>query len=351
MNYGGVFDLGSKLQRISELENISSNPDFWNDADQAKQLGQELESLKTECHSFQENEKQLEDVKVLLELAEEENDESVLEEVHAQLQQLQQAIEEIEFRLMLGQPEDRLGAILTINAGAGGTESCDWAEILMRMYLRYTEKHHMKTQLIEYTAGEEAGCKSVTFSIEGEYAYGYLKGESGVHRLVRISPFDANKRRHTSFASVYVSPQVDETIEIEIKKDDLRIDTYRAGGKGGQNVQKNDTAVRITHLPTNIVVQCQSERSQHQNKSLAMKVLKSRIYELELEKQRAEQQAVEANKKKIEWGSQIRSYVLHPYKMVKDHRTDFEMGNADAVLDGELDGFIHSYLLGKPLSD
>lgn len=287
----------------------------------------------------------------MLELAEEENDESVLEEVHAQLQQLQQAIEEIEFRLMLGQPEDRLGAILTINAGAGGTESCDWAEILMRMYLRYTEKHHMKTQLIEYTAGEEAGCKSVTFSIEGEYAYGYLKGESGVHRLVRISPFDANKRRHTSFASVYVSPQVDETIEIEIKKDDLRIDTYRAGGKGGQNVQKNDTAVRITHLPTNIVVQCQSERSQHQNKSLAMKVLKSRIYELELEKQRAEQQAVEANKKKIEWGSQIRSYVLHPYKMVKDHRTDFEMGNADAVLDGELDGFIHSYLLGKPLSD
>ncbi len=309
-------------------------------------MGQELESLKSERDNLIEQEKQLEDGLVLLELSQEENDASVLEEVQIQITKIEKAAEDIEFKLMLGQPEDRLGAILTINAGAGGTESCDWAEMLMRMYLRYCERHDMKTQLIEYTAGDEAGCKSVTFSVEGDYAYGYLKGESGVHRLVRISPFDANKRRHTSFASVYVSPQVDESIEIEIKKDDLRIDTYRAGGKGGQNVQKNDTAVRITHLPTKLVVQCQSERSQHQNKALAMKVLKSRLYELELEKQRAQQEEVEATKKKIEWGSQIRSYVLHPYKMVKDHRTDFEMGNADAVLDGDLGGFIHHYLMG-----
>jgi peptide chain release factor 2 len=249
---------------------------------------------------------------------------------------------------MLSGPEDRMGAILSINSGAGGTESCDWAQILLRMYLRYCERKGWSTQLIDDSAGEEAGIKNATVTVDGDYAYGQLKAESGVHRLVRISPFDANKRRHTSFASVFVYPLVSDDIQIDLNPADLRIDTFRAGGSGGQNVQKNDTAVRITHLPTNIVVQCQSERSQLQNKTLAMKVLRARLYEQEMEKRKAARDAIEATKKKIEWGSQIRSYVLQPYKMVKDHRTDFEMGDAERVLDGDLDEFIRQYLLLAP---
>lgn len=283
----------------------------------------------------------------MFELSVESEDAAVWQETREKIDEAIKSLAATEFRLMLSAPEDISGAILTINAGAGGTESCDWAAMLNRMYLRYSERHDFKVTEIDQTPGEEAGIKSITLSIDGDFAYGYLKAENGVHRLVRISPFDANKRRHTSFASVFLSPQVNDDIDIEIDSGDLRIDTYRAGGKGGQNVQKNDTAVRITHLPTNTVVQCQTERSQHRNKELAMKVLRSRLYELELEKQRAEKDAVEATKKKIEWGSQIRSYVLHPYKMVKDHRTGIEMGNADAVLDGELDEFIQGFLLGK----
>ena len=296
---------------------------------------------------FKSLQAQCEELALLVELGDEAEDTTMLQEAEEKVPALEAAIAAAEFRVMLSQPEDKLGAILTINSGAGGTESCDWAEILTRMYLRYCERKGFKTQLIDTTLGEGAGYKSVTMTVDGHYAYGYLKAESGVHRLVRISPFDANKRRHTSFASVFASPQVSDDIQIDINPADLRIDTYRAGGKGGQNVQKNDTAVRITHLPTNTVVQCQSERSQHQNKELAMKVLRSRLYEQELEKQRAAKEAVEATKKKIEWGSQIRSYVLHPYKMVKDHRTDFEMGDADRVLDGDLDGFIQAFLLGE----
>lgn len=287
----------------------------------------------------------VEDAEVLVELAEEAEEEAAWQEAEDKIKEAKASLESVEFKLMLSQPEDRLGAILTINAGAGGTESCDWAAMLTRMYLRYCERHGFKVTELDQTPGEEAGIKSITLSIDGNYAYGYLKAESGVHRLVRISPFDANKRRHTSFASVFLSPQIDESIEIEVDPGDLRVDTFRAGGKGGQNVQKNDTAVRITHLPTGTVVQCQSERSQHRNKEMAMRVLKSRLYEAELEKQRAEKEAVEASKKKIEWGSQIRSYVLHPYKMVKDHRTGIEAGNAEAVLDGDLDRFIQGYLL------
>lgn len=287
----------------------------------------------------------VEEAEVLEELAREADDDQAWEEAEAKRLEAERALEGVQFQLMLSAPEDRLGAIVTINAGAGGTESCDWAAMLSRMYLRYCEAKGYHTSIIDEAPGEEAGIKSMTFSVDGEHAYGYLKAENGVHRLVRISPFDSNKRRHTSFASVFVSPQVDETIQIEINPTDLRIDTFRAGGKGGQNVQKNDTAVRITHLPTNTVVQCQSERSQHRNKDLAMKVLKSRLYEMELEKQREEKAAVEATKKKIEWGSQIRSYVLHPYKMVKDHRTGMEVGNAEGVLDGDLEGLIRSYLL------
>ena len=287
----------------------------------------------------------MEDAEVLVELAEEADEETAWKEAEEKIAEARNGMEAVEFRLMLSQPEDKLGAILTINAGAGGTESCDWAAMLNRMYLRYCERQGFKVTELDQAPGDEAGIKSITLSIDGNYAYGYLKAENGVHRLVRISPFDANKRRHTSFASVFLSPQVDENIEIDVEPSDLRVDTFRAGGKGGQNVQKNDTAVRITHIPTGTVVQCQSERSQHRNKEMAMRVLKSRLYEAELEKQRAEKEAVEASKKKIEWGSQIRSYVLHPYKMVKDHRTGLEIGNADAVLDGDLDRLIQAYLL------
>lgn len=281
----------------------------------------------------------------MLELADESNDEDAWQETSDKILEASQAIVDAELRVMLANPEDKLGAILSINAGAGGTESCDWAEMLSRMFLRYCERKGYRTEIIDTALGEEAGYKSVTMTIEGDCAYGYLRAETGVHRLVRISPFDSNKRRHTSFASVFVSPQVDDSIEIDINPADLRIDTYRAGGKGGQNVQKNDTAVRITHLPTNTVVQCQNERSQHRNKESAMKVLRSRLYERELEKKRSEQAEIEASKKRIEWGSQIRSYVLHPYKMVKDHRTNVEIGNADKVLDGDLDELIRAYLL------
>jgi len=279
------------------------------------------------------------------ELAAEAGDAAAWEEAEQRTSEAEAAFAAAEFRVMLSGEEDRLSAILTINAGAGGTESCDWAAMLTRMYLRYCEKKRWATQLIDYTDGEGAGYKSVTITVDGEFAYGFLKAESGVHRLVRISPFDANKRRHTSFASVFVYPQVGDDVEIVLNPSDLRIDTFRAGGSGGQNVQKNDTAVRITHLPTNTVVQCQSERSQLQNKTMALKVLKSRLYEQEMEKRRAAKEAVEATKKKIEWGSQIRSYVLHPYKMVKDHRTDFEAGDAERVLDGDLEPFIRTYLL------
>lgn len=343
--FGGVFDPESQQKRIAEIEKQSSDPDFWNDSENAKALTKELDQAKSDLQLCESHKTLVEDAEVLGELAEESGEDSVWSEAEAKLEEAKKALEAVEFRLMLSEPEDRMGAILTINAGAGGTESCDWAEMLNRMYLRYCERQGFKATEIDQTPGEEAGIKSITLSIDGDYAYGYLKAENGVHRLVRISPFDTNKRRHTSFASVFLSPQVSDEIAIEVDSGDLRIDTFRAGGKGGQNVQKNDTAVRLTHIPTGTVVQCQSERSQHRNKDLAMKVLKSRLYEKELEKRRAEKEAVEATKKKIEWGSQIRSYVLHPYKMVKDHRTGMEVGNAEGVLDGDLEGLIQAYLL------
>ena len=251
----------------------------------------------------------------------------------------------IELSQMLGGADDRRNAIVSLHPGAGGTEAQDWAEILLRMYLRWADRKGYRKEILEYQPGEEAGLKSVTFTVEGDYAYGYLKAEAGIHRLVRISPFDANSRRHTSFASVFVYPEIDETIKIEINEADLRIDTYRSSGAGGQHVNKTDSAVRLTHLPTNIVVACQNERSQHKNKAMAMKILRSRLYELELEKQKERMETYHKTKKEIAWGSQIRSYVLHPYRMVKDHRTGIEVGNADAVLDGDIDRFIQAYLL------
>ncbi len=247
--------------------------------------------------------------------------------------------------MMLSSDQDPMNAIMNIHAGAGGTEAQDWVEMLLRMYLRWAEKRNFKTNIIDYLPGDEAGVKSVSFIVEGEYAYGYAKAEIGIHRLVRISPFDAGARRHTSFASVFVYPEVDDEIKIEINEDDLRIDTFRSGGKGGQHVNKTDSAVRITHLPTNIVVQCQNERSQHKNKAMAMKYLKSRLYERELQLKNDKLDEENKQKKDIAWGSQIRSYVLHPYKMVKDHRTNLEIGNAQKVLDGDIDDFIQAYLM------
>jgi peptide chain release factor 2 len=289
----------------------------------------------------------MEEAKGYFELAKEENDEETLKEVSAKVSQVEKDLQSAEFKRMLGGESDRNNAIVSIHSGAGGTEAQDWASMLLRMYLRWTERKGFRAEVIDTLAGEEAGIKSATFEVTGEYAYGYLKAEVGIHRLVRISPFDAGKRRHTSFASVFVYPEINEDIVIEIKDEDLRVDTFRSSGAGGQHVNKTESAVRFTHLPTGIVVQCQNERSQHKNRAMALKVLKARLYELKLREQEEKAEALNSTKKDIAWGSQIRSYVLQPYRLVKDHRTNFEMGNVDAVLDGELDEFIQAYLLQK----
>ena len=282
---------------------------------------------------------------MLLELAADENDEAVKDEVEGNLVELIKEVEDTEFRHMLQGEHDVNNAFVSINAGAGGTEAQDWVEMLLRMYLRWAEKKSFKTDIIEILAGDEAGIKNVTFSVVGDYSYGYLKAEAGIHRLVRISPYDAGKRRHTSFASVFLYPDIEDETVVDIDESELRIDTYRASGAGGQHVNKTDSAVRITHLPTGIVAQCQNERSQHKNKDMAMKVLKARLYELQQEEQSKKIEELHSNKKQIAWGSQIRSYVMQPYRLVKDHRTNKEMGNVDAVLDGDIDPFITAYLI------
>jgi peptide chain release factor 2 len=281
-------------------------------------------------------------VQALVELARE--GEPVVDDLSSQLAQAETFVDRVETKVLLSGENDRLNAIVNIHPGAGGTEAQDWAEMLMRMYLRWAEQNGFKTTMLDYQEGEEAGIKSVTFNAIGEYAYGYLSSETGVHRLVRISPFDFNKRRHTSFASVAVYPEIDDNIEVKIEEKDLRIDTYRSSGKGGQHVNTTDSAVRITHLPTGIVVQCQNERSQHKNKNVCMKVLRARLFELELEKKKGETQSIEDSKLDIAWGSQIRSYVLQPYRLAKDHRTKVEVGDVDRVLDGDLEKFIKAYL-------
>ncbi len=283
----------------------------------------------------------------MIELVAEEPSEENLSDLQVEIQSIAQDLRRMELQEMLSGPNDKSDAIVSINAGAGGTEAQDWAQILFRMYLRYCEQRGYKTQIVDQQSGEEAGIKSATFFARGEYAFGFLSAEIGVHRLVRISPFDSNARRHTSFASVFVYPDIEEEIEITVEDKDLRVDTYRAGGAGGQKVNKTDSAVRLTHLPTGIVVTCQNERSQHQNRAMAMKILKARLYERELEIKRQQQAAVEDSKSDIAWGSQIRSYVLHPYQMIKDHRTDFETADVNPVLDGKLQGFVENYLMSK----
>jgi len=288
---------------------------------------------------------EINDIDNLAGIALQEKDDHVLQDLTDELKELNISVSQEELKMMLNGEQDSMNAIISIHAGAGGTEAQDWVEMLLRMYLRWAEKKKFVTKIIDSLPGDEAGIKSVSFTLEGDYAYGYAKAESGIHRLVRISPFDAGARRHTSFASVFVYPEVDDEIKIEINDDDLRIDTFRAGGKGGQHVNKTDSAVRITHLPTGIVVQCQNERSQYQNKAMAMKFLKSRLYEKELQLKNQKIEEDNKLKKDIAWGSQIRSYVLHPYKMVKDHRTNLENSNASKVLDGDIDEFIHAYLM------
>lgn len=307
----------------------------------------ETKSAKVLIESFETQVKHLEDAQVLLDLAEEAADVDSAIEAESSAQQVAQAVADLEFRRMLSGESDAGGAVVEINSGAGGVDASDWAQMLMRMLLRYAEKRDWKVQLLDEQLAEEAGIKSATFVVEGDYAYGLLKAEMGVHRLVRISPFDANARRHTSFAAVTVSPDIDDSVEFEISESDLRIDTYRAGGAGGQHVNKTESAVRITHLPTNIVVQCQNERSQHKNKSQAMRVLRSRLYDHYKAERDAEANELAAEKKDIEWGSQIRSYVLAPYRQVSDHRTNLKIGNVEAVLDGDLDQFIRKYLLSR----
>ena len=327
------------------MEKESARDGFWDDPDKATGLIREKSRLTDAVEKWKKQKANLEDLKILSEIASEEEDSGTQEEVRSELERLGAALRSDELKMMLGSEQDPMDAILSIHAGAGGTEAQDWAEMLLRMYLRWAERKGFKADIIDYLPGDEAGVKSATITLEGEYAYGYAKAEIGIHRLVRLSPFDANQRRHTSFASVFVYPEVDDRIEIEIDEKDLRIDTYRSTGAGGQHVNKTDSAVRITHLPTGIVVQCQNERSQHKNKSTAMKYLRSRLYDLKVKEQNEKLDAINKTKKDIAWGSQIRSYVLHPYKMVKDHRTNLETGNVTRVLDGDLDDFVEAYLL------
>jgi len=341
---GGVFDIPAKEEQIRKLEAESGRSDFWNDQAEAQNKMRELDGLKSTVELWNGLGKEIEDALEMLELVSEEGDESALSDLEAEVEELEKRLADHEFQLALSGKHDKDDAILAIHAGAGGTEAQDWASMLLRMYLRWAEKHGYKADIVDHLDGEEAGIKRAVVEVRGPWAYGYLKSERGVHRLVRLSPFDAAHRRHTSFALVEVMPLIENDIEVNIDPKDLKIDVYRSAGAGGQNVQKNATAVRITHLPTGIVVTCQNERSQLQNKETALKILRGKLYNIELQK--LEEQKAKLKGKHVDagWGNQIRSYVLHPYHMVKDLRTGYETGNTDAVLDGEIDGFIKAWL-------
>ena len=340
---GGIFDESQTRERLAELDFLSAQPTFWDNQERAQELLKERNDAKIIVERLDSLQASLDDIEVMLEMSDE--DEDLLIEASELGTSLDELLNKYEFERMLSGPHDRSACFVSINAGAGGTESQDWADMLLRMLLRFSERRGYKTELTDHLAGEEAGTKSATFRVEGDFAFGYLKAENGVHRLVRISPFDSNKRRHTSFASVSVLPEVADDIDIEVREEDLSMDTFRASGAGGQHVNKTNSAVRLTHHPSGIVVSCQAERSQHKNRATAMKLLKARLFEVELQKRTDERDALYASKSKIDFGSQIRSYVLHPYQMVKDHRSGHESSNTGDVLDGDLEPFMEAYLM------
>ena len=343
MSYGGIFDFDSKQERLAEVTQIAEDPAIWNDAKRAQELGRERKALETVVLGLSQIEQDLADAAELFEMAQAENDEDSLLSIASDIEDVEKRVEALEFRRMFSNPADPNNCFIDIQAGAGGTEACDWASILLRQYLRYCERKGFKVEVLEETAGDVAGIRSASLKVEGEYAYGHLRTETGVHRLVRKSPFDSSGGRHTSFASLFVYPEVDDSIEVDINPADLRIDTFRASGAGGQHINKTDSAIRITHIPTGIVVQCQNDRSQHKNRAEAMSMLKSRMYEAELRKRQAEQQKLEETKSDVGWGHQIRSYVLDQSR-IKDLRTNVEISNTQKVLDGDLDPFIEASL-------
>jgi len=343
VNYGSIFDLPKLREQLAEVEKQASDPNLWSNPERSQTVMRQRKRLEDELATETDLGRRVGDIDAYFELGGEGEDVSA--EIRREMDALREVVERLETETLLSGDNDARNAIVTIHPGAGGTESQDWAEMLMRMYLRWAERQRFQAVLNDYQPGEEAGMKSATFSVTGDYAYGLLTSEIGVHRLVRISPFDQAHRRHTSFASVFVSPEIDESINVDIKADDLKIDTYRSGGKGGQHVNTTDSAVRLTHLPTGIVVACQNERSQHKNRERAMSILRSRLYEYELEKKRVQTKKIEDSKLDINFGSQIRSYVLAPYRLIKDHRTKVEVGDVDRVLDGDLQPFIHGYLV------
>ncbi len=341
--------MDKRQKEVEKIESIMSKANFWQkDQEEISQLSQQRASLREKIDQWQELNQKTEDAKILAEMAFEEDDKGTLKEVEQDINSLEEETKGLEVLALLGDPDDRQNAIVAINAGAGGTEAQDWVEMLFRMFTRWSEERGFQTRVIDYLPGDEAGIKNVTFTTTGPYAYGYLKSEHGIHRMVRISPFDATGRRHTSFASVSVIPEVNTDIKIEIDEKDLRIDAFRASGPGGQHVNKTSSAIRITHFPTGIVVQCQNEKSQHRNKEMAMKVLKSRLYNLEKDKLAQKKQEMHESQQDISWGSQIRSYVFNPYRMVKDHRTNVDVGDVERVMGGDINMFIDAYLKMKP---